>query len=919
MLKKLIRSFTQAKWQHEDAGIRLQAIEQITDSQHDILEKIAREDVDAQVRAKAIEKINDKNALLTLSENSKIAAQALKRWVEVLNDSQHTSAYDAEQIIAHCSDAKHLGAIITYSHNNSFPELALAGITDESAIIKLIEDSKSSRLWQQAIGKINSEANLKKAATLVKGRDKGASQQIKQKLAALQQQSDRLKNINTEQQRLQNKAEQLLNSHTPLHLEGEILNLQQQWQTLLNSDTENAINAETQQQFTSSVEQLSNQLQQQQQTIAETKEQAALQQAEKADFNAASNIKTQLQQNPLDNEVLQQSQDVISKLNIQNHKKLSAQINQHFTLNASLQAFKLLTQQDKTPIEKLGAQALENSLKRCEELLPQTRKLDIESSVVTRLENLQSQLKQQQQSQIKTSQAIETQLSQLLEATENNLDDNEIDQARKNLKQLKRYSEKLNKKQLHKYQPAISRIHKRLEALDDWKTYSTEPKREALLQAMQGLVAAQLTAELRLNKIKDLQQQWKALGYCQNQDLWKTFQKASDEAYAPCKENFDQQKNLREFNAQQRTTICEQLEQFVAQQDLNSQELDWRSIEKLNRSIIQEWKKFSPVDPKKNKALQKRFSTSFDAINHAIHQQQLNAEQALQSLCDEAQELNSAEDKQQAINNFQQLLQQWKTVSSQGTSRHKQQQNLWALFKQAGDALYEGRQSQFQAAEQESLDNGKKATDIIKQIQDLATAIKQKTQSEIGVDQQAFQQAQKDFYALGALPKNKFKSLKQGFESASESINDAITQAANNSWQQQLQALVSFGETCSALEIENAGNIDSSIPENFSAKWRDAVQTRFSNSLSADELTQAARTLCIEMEKLNGLDTPEADSTLKMQLQMQQLANNFGQQQNQTYNEQLEELYLRWFALPCWNKALHDQLQQRFLNALKSA
>ena len=614
--------------------------------------------------------------------------------------------------------------------------------------------------------------------------------------------------------------------------------------------------------------------------------------------------------------MLQQSQQQLNQLAPLAQTGLEKQLQQLLDFNAQLQQSNIQSLNDEKRIQALTAKPLQQQLDLCSQLLQQGKKLGIAEQTLSQIKTPLSALQKHQQSQQQDAKQSQQQLTQLLADTEELLDENAIDQAKSNLKAIKSCSDALNKQQLQPHQAALSRIHKRLHALDDWKNYSTNPKREALIAQMQALTTETLTAEIRLAKIKDLQQEWKTLGHCQEQQLWKTFQQASDEAYAPCQENFAEQRNLRKFNAQQRTTICEQLEGFIQQQDFSSAAMDWKNIEKLNRDIINEWKKFTPVEPKAHKALQKRFSESFDAINTALQQQQINTEQQLEELCTQAEALQTGEDARAATQDFQQLMQQWKQINQQGISRRKQQQSLWTRFKQAGDTLHTQKQSQHQAAEQQIQDNAKQAQRIIEQLEELALTISQKTHDDIGPQQQEQAQLRQDFSALGNLPNNQFKALKNGFDSACENIEQARQQASKNSWIQQLQQLVDFGSQCSEREIADADAVPSSLlPESFSTAWKEALAARFSPRLSADDYQQQARTLCIEMEKLCDVETPSEDAALKMELQMQQLANNFGQQQQLSFNQQLEALYLRWFALPCWDNALHTVLQQRFLKA----
>ena len=713
MLKKLFRPLTQAKWQHNDANIRLKAIEKMDPQQSTILEQLALEDSDMQVREAALNKISDKTLLLELINKQPDNEHLLKRWTQVLSDSYYTDAFDAEQIITACTEPTLLIAIVNYSSNKHFAELALAGLKDETQLLLVMQNTKSTHLWQAIIEKLHSNSSLKQAQSIVKGRNKNALQSIKQKLEKLEQQQHAAQQLQDKQQRLLDKACQLNKMQTVPNLQGEILNLQQQSQLLISTDTDHVICPLKQTQLTQQLQELNDKWEQQQ--ALQAQEQAKIEQ-EKANAQLSDQLHkiiSLLQDHILDPNIVQQCQHDFSAIKLSNteEKNIKAaeeKAKQLFTLAKSLQEKKLL-EQNVEAITKLSITDLEKQLEASSQLLPHCKKLNINKSAIDQLQNLHTTLKQQQKLLLNNSLDVDKKLQDILIKTENLLAENDAINARKNLQSIKSYSQQLNQKSLQKHQSAIGSIHKQLHNLDDWKTYSTEPKREALIDAMNDLINQSLTVDIRLNKIKALQKEWKALGYCENQSLWKSFQKASDTAYLPCKENFAEQKKLREFNAQQRTIICEQLEQFIQAQDFNNSELYWKNIEKLNREIINEWKKFSPLEPQQHKTLQKRFSTSLDLINNAIHQQQLNTEAQLQMLCDEAHKLNEEEDKNAAIKSFQALMQQWKSLNSSHISRHKQQQALWSEFKQAGDALYEGRQNQFKCVAREKRKNSRRS------------------------------------------------------------------------------------------------------------------------------------------------------------------------------------------------------------------
>ncbi len=918
MLKKLLRNLKPDPMSHEDAQVRLQALATSNIDQNTLF-NIVTSDNNAEVRESACSQLTDKNTLIALSKQPKIQDIALKQWAQLLSDAQHTSEYEAEQIITECTDTSHLVAIISHCPNKKFAELALAGLKDEASLLDIMANTKNHRFNLQAIDKIKDAKNLKLAASLVKGRDKKSLQRIKEKQRELMQEQQLIENIQHQKNRLLDKAKALLKQSSPMNLKGEILHIKQEWKALNADDQKKRITHEYAEEIEQLIKSLELLWEDQHHTEQEKNkikaEQSALESMEKQLHAFRLSCQQTLSKVELENQINTLSHlkhdDLFSHPRL---KETTVNIEKLLAFHQQNQCNPIfsLTQED---LEKSDLKALKRNAKHIEAIINKGRGIGLSKTYIASLNTIKNTINESLSVKKQENQEAQKTLMHMLSECEDWLDDKNDKPVRKQLTLIKQLAAKLDQHQIQQHQAAINRIYKRLQDLTEWQEYSTDPKRHKLIEDMNSLANTEQEANERLKQIKELQKQWKALGYCQNKNLWQAFQTASDTAYAPCKENFSAQRKLRRFNAEQKNEICQQLESFLEKINNTSNQLDWKNIRGLSRNIINEWKKFNPVEPKQHKVLQQRFSKSFDALNDKIQHQQKLTEEQLERLYHAAEALQDEENIQEAMTSYQMLVKQWKKTNQEGISRHKQQQAYWEKFKAAGDKLYNERQLQTTVLEKNQLETVAQAEQLIKAIQHLSTIISNKDDQTIGEERVQVQQAIERFNAIDTLPKNKIHALSMRFDEAKDNYQLALKKASHNTFIKTLDTLTQFGQSCCEAERLDA-TASISLPESFDKHWQEKLQERFRNQDSEEELIKKAKLICIQIELLNGVDIPTEDIALKMELQMQALSNHFGSTVEKDHHKILEALYLSWFSLPS-SFENHSILEQRFLAAVQ--
>lgn len=855
MLKSLFRP----KWQHKDVTIRLQAVQaldSIKDSE--VLKQIAISDSDETVRQQAISRIVQLAQLVDIYQQTPFAndkAHIQSCWCSVLADASLTPALNAENIVLDCQDPHWLAAIVRYSTNASLKHLALTGLQDEAIIFQLLESTRDSQLWQRLIDQLQGQEALKKALDLIKGRDKKTTQLLRQRIEQLAQEEQAKQELNQQRIEIENRLAQLLKSeHTPL-MEGLLLNLEQQ---LENPELASEKSLELLQQCQAKLsEQLKQEQAQQELTLATT---------------LAKNLQQQLSDN------LQLSDEEIAQLEtLQSHSNLAIQemIANIAQLEQAIQSYRELEQ----------AIASETSKAQKHELITQALQLVNRHKVLKQhfhssLEQQANQYQQLKKSEQKQHQQHKAQLQTLVEQADNAIANSDFALVNKLHRQARKLFQQLSNEEKNALHAAMQRMQAANNELQQWQEFATDPIREELCQAMEQLIHSKEAVNTIAQSIKDIQQQWKALGYCHDQTVWQRFQDLSQQAYAPCKAYFAEQRERKQFNAEQCRIICEQVEQFS--QTIDWQQVDYRSLDKLLKSIDQEWKKYTLLERKDFHSLNQRYRNAKQPLFDKLKQHKQQNTQQLEQLVHQAQALLDLEDANLALQQYQAIHENWKAV---GLSFFKAQQSLWQQLRTIGDTLYQNRSSQRNAAEEELQANVKQAQELIQQVKQAANF-------------EQIEQLQQAFSTVGDLPKNQYKKIQADFHAAISRFHQQQDQAKLNAELAQLEALL----------LWQGGE----IPEQWPNAWKDALTKR----KEANE--QQVKTLCIEAEILADIPSPQVDEALRMQIQMQQLQARFSQGESVNKLDHLSRLLLTWSSLDKQEVLQIDNLQQRFTTAFNA-
>ena len=472
----------------------------------------------------------------------------------------------------------------------------------------------------------------------------------------------------------------------------------------------------------------------------------------------------------------------------------------------------------------------------------------------------------------------------------------------------------------------LERAEKQLAEMADWQDFAARPKLLEICDAMEALPAKELPPETLAKQVRELQNNWKALGVSRaSNDLWSRFKTAGDLAYEPCKAWFETKQQERQQKLDVKASLCDSLE---AEQSLLTGDPDWKAIARQINIAKREWSKNRVPDRKPDKALEARFSAALKPFEVALAEQYDSNAATKQELVDKVKALADAEITQHSANQAKRLLSAWKLV---GVMRRKEDQALWEAFNSHLGTIFKHQHKVEREKQRAGLEHVFRAKDIIKRLKTLSRGD--------AVDDTEVQTLATEFQALAEFPERDKKFLLRDFRQAL----DACSRVQENASKRRLQA--GHEETrrliglCEQLEaaVEHPDAALETLVDDVSHAWeasdvrvspdienllvsrRDEALAHLKNGTKPDyDVNETVRRdLLIRMEVAAGIETPAEDKARRMQYQLQHLQQGMTSAGIDDARQTLAKLDLQWIASGPVKMAVRDALNSRYLKACK--
>lgn len=960
----MFKSLFKPKWQSAKPQVRIQALQNLNSNDANdahVIELMAKGDVESEVRLAAIKRIPQREKMITLIAQEKDNS-VRHRAIEHLLTTVAQTAAGIDPVFRNMLgslDSQALASIIDQTKNATLGMLALEQLNDENVLEHYALNLPVAQMRQAAAQKLQSEDVLERVVKGSKGKDKSVWRICKDKLGAMRAEQQQEASIEQQIHDICQHIDTLARLPYDNLYAARVEHLQKQWQRLQHHADNEAVHRFNRA-FTlckATVDDIHNEQNRQQEEVARQREalherMAACEQLEEAVKQLSFNSVLQPGDIPALQALLntqkirwEEAASVVEPA--ADERKRFVRI--HGLLQRALDAVRQLGERESRIQQAASAaldvqeatmaalQEMKKSLDKAlgnlqwPEELAWPESLKLHQQALAHFERLQTKARALEQDAINNIKGICNDLKQEIEQ-------GHLKSAQRLLKDASHLVKHLPIKTASGYQKELRDLTVKVNELRDWQGFVSTPKKEELCQEMEALVGATIDPQALSNKIRRLQEEWRALGEAdkgRNKELWDRFSAAAEKAYEPCKVYFDKLHDVRAKNLAERQRICEQLETYLTQYDWAN--ANWKAVNEVYETAKNEWRQYTPVERKDGKQTQDRFNSLLDQLRGKLQDEFNRNRIKREKLIEQAEALAQQDDTTGTIDQAKTLQRQWREV---GMVSRRDDARLWKRFRAACDQVFARRDQQRDAAQKEREQNVVHAEHLCDQIEQLAES----HIDDVTSAQQEFVQLQQRFEALGYFPREQQEAIQKRYKAVCEHFKQGLTNAQVQLRRSSYQELWRRAGLCDELEdtllASNQGDLFGAAPE---AEWnsdRDvppaaqpALQARYDAVIRALQAGQKpdAQTLldnasqlqdlCIRLEIAAGVDSPAEDQKRRMELQVSRLSSGLQGRQHSVARgaELIEQLQVEWCLVGPVSAAERERYGKRFKAVLKQA
>jgi hypothetical protein len=226
-------------------------------------------------------------------------------------------------------------------------------------------------------------------------------------------------------------------------------------------------------------------------------------------------------------------------------------------------------------------------------------------------------------------------------------------------------------------QRRVTEAERRYSELSRWQHWSDNQRRRQLCESIEALVGSGLHPDAIATRVREAQTEWTRLDAAEGHGGssahgWaRRFHAACRTALEPARSYFKKRQELRKTHAQ---AIATSLEQAAAIPDDAS---DWPSIAKARHAIVDALRALDRVDPHERKTLAKDLKQALARLDARFAAHHAGIEQAKAALIAEAQALTAGEMPRGAVASARTLQQRWRDVGNGRRDRDQAQWKMF--------------------------------------------------------------------------------------------------------------------------------------------------------------------------------------------------------------------------------------------------
>ncbi|MBW4968172.1 DUF349 domain-containing protein [Pseudoalteromonas sp. CR1] len=283
-----------------------------------------------------------------------------------------------------------------------------------------------------------------------------------------------------------------------------------------------------------------------------------------------------------------------------------------------------------------------------------------------------------------------------------------------------------------RYQQPLENIKAELEQqladAKDWQKYAAAPKRVALLEEVTQLTEQECTdPQQRAEQVKMLRTRWNELGRLDTDEEKQQgvqFDEHIETLFAPCRSYFAEQEEKRDAAKLQRESIITDMH-TLGLEPTSEDGFDWKQFESQYNKLNKAWRSVVKVDPKTYRVLNDRYKSEQQQVLGLLNAFHKGNAALKNDLVEQAQKLSQSDDLASACQALKQMQQQWQTIGFAGL---KAENALWQKFRQYNDEAFIKRSTEFEQQKLEQNESDKQAAAELAELEAALEAVEQRAQ-----------------------------------------------------------------------------------------------------------------------------------------------------------------------------------------------
>ncbi|MGA7981380.1 MAG: DUF349 domain-containing protein [Chromatiaceae bacterium] len=488
----------------------------------------------------------------------------------------------------------------------------------------------------------------------------------------------------------------------------------------------------------------------------------------------------------------------------------------------------------------------------------------------------------------------------------------------------------------------LSQLAPQVRDLQKWRKWGADQHRLGLCETMEELTGADVPLEALALRLHDLQMEWKGLdktGSPVNHPLWERFHTASERVYERCRPHFEEQAAEREANRRQREEVCGEIEAFLAKVDW--QRVDWKKAIRAEREMRQTWAALGPVDARARKVLEKRFRSALKRLDDHLAEERERNQALKRDLIAHVEALTGEPDLPKAIQEAKHLQSLWHSTVP---ARQQEENRLWQQFRAGCDAVFARRREVQEARTAELTANMEQREAICREVEGLAANDAQP--EELAKALRELEKRWRDTEAL-PIPRQAVGQLSQRWRTAQHRVERRRQELLEAQRREVFELLARQAALCErlerALEVADA-SVDladvegawQALPVQRDGALQAAIEARFTCALAAlkgehattagvleDFVANGRRRaeLCLQLEILAQVDSPPDLAKERLALQVTRLKEHMSDGERDPL-ESTSQLLHEWYlcgSAPASEAAALEARFERAREALQRA